>query len=153
MSLHAWNQQAKRTDKYFNALSDEEMLQPIAAGKNRNIYLLGHLTAVNDAMLPLLGLGERAYPQLDEPFLKNPDQPGTEKIVSTGELRQYWAASNEKLTRAFQGLSPAGWLERHNSISEEDFAKEPHRNKLSVLLNRTSHTAYHLGQLLLFKKV
>jgi hypothetical protein len=30
-------------------------------------------------------------------------------------------------------------------------AKEPTRNKLSVLLNRTSHVAYHLGQLILAK--
>lgn len=152
MALQSWNTQVNRTDKFFKALSDEEILQPLAAGKNRLIYLLGHLTAVNDAMLPLPGMGERMYAQLDEPFLKNPDQPGTEIIATVAGLRQYWTASNEKLTQAFQKTSPAEWFGRHNSVSEEDFAKEPHRNKLSVLLNRTNHMAYHLGQMILFKK-
>jgi hypothetical protein len=36
-------------------------------------------------------------------------------------------------------------------MTDEDFAKNPARNKLSVLLNRTSHVAYHLGQMLLAK--
>ena len=38
-----------------------------------------------------------------------------------------------------------------NNATDEDFAKEPARNKLSVLLNRTNHLAYHLGQLRLLK--
>ena len=33
----------------------------------------------------------------------------------------------------------------------EDFIKEPHRNKLNVLLTRTTHLAYHAGQLALLK--
>jgi hypothetical protein len=36
-------------------------------------------------------------------------------------------------------------------ISEQDFAKEPMRNKLNVLINRTNHLAYHYGQLRLIK--
>jgi len=35
------------------------------------------------------------------------------------------------------------------AISEEDYAKNPARNRLAVLLNRTTHTSYHLGQALL----
>jgi hypothetical protein len=44
-------------------------------------------------------------------------------------------------------LKPNDWLDRHNAISAEDFKNEPHRNKLNILLIRTSHIAYHLGQL------
>jgi hypothetical protein len=49
-------------------------------------------------------------------------------------------------------LSEEQWFQRHNSVSEEDFQKEPHRNKLNVLLGRSTHIAYHLGQLVLLKK-
>jgi len=36
-----------------------QLEQQVAPGKNRLIYLWGHLTAVNDGLLPLLGIGER----------------------------------------------------------------------------------------------
>jgi len=54
---------------------------------------------------------------------------------------------NEKLIAAFEGLRPEEWLERHDSISPEDFVKEPLRNRLAVLLSRTNHTATHEGQM------
>ena len=41
---------------------------------NRIIYLLGHLTAVHDAMIPLLRVGERLYPELADVFIKKPDR-------------------------------------------------------------------------------
>ena len=34
---------------------------------------------------------------------------------------------------------------------EEDFIKEPHRNKLNIILTRTTHLSYHTGQLALLK--
>jgi hypothetical protein len=37
------------------------------------------------------------------------------------------------------------------TVSPEDFAKEPHRNRLNVLISRTNHMANHIGQLLLLK--
>jgi hypothetical protein len=46
-------------------------------------------------------------------------------------------------------MSTADWLDRHMSISAEDFKREPMRNKLNVLINRTNHESYHLGQLML----
>jgi len=44
-------------------------------------------------------------------------------------------------------MSVADWMGRHMSVSEEDFAKEPQRNKFNVLIGRTNHQSYHLGQL------
>lgn len=38
-------------------------------------------------------------------------------------------------------------LTKHNSVSAEHFVKELHRNKLSVLISRAMHQAYHGGQL------
>jgi hypothetical protein len=61
MVLDAWNVYVKRTDDLFNALSDEQLLNEIAPKRNRGIYLLGHLTAVHDRMLPILGFGNALY--------------------------------------------------------------------------------------------
>jgi hypothetical protein len=35
------------------------------------------------------------------------------------------------------------------SVSEEDFAKDTSRNRFSILLSRTNHLSYHLGQAVL----
>ncbi len=64
------------------------------------------------------------------------------------ELKEYWTKVNAKLTDHFNQMPADGWFTRHNNVSDTDFAKEPHRNKLNIIINRTSHTAYHLGQLI-----
>lgn len=125
-------------------------MMEIAPGKNRVVYLLGHLVAVHDAMLSLLGLGERKYAHLDEAFLKSPDK-AIETIPSVAELRDAWSKTNETLVGHFSKLTPEEWLARHTAVSEEDFAKEPHRNRLNVLISRTNHLQYHTGQIALLK--
>jgi hypothetical protein len=151
MALDAWNIQIDRTNKLFNSLSDDQLGQEVAPGRNTGIYLLGHLTAVHDALFPLLGLGKKLYPQLDDIFIKNPDKSGLGK-PETKELRNYWNEVNGKLEKHFSNFSIEEWFQRHTAISEADFEKEPHRNRLNVLLNRTSHLANHLGQLIFLKK-
>ncbi len=151
MILHAWDLNVKRATKTFNGFSDEELFTEVAPGKNRVIYLLGHLVAVHDMMLPLLGLGERNYPQLDEAFIKNPDKEIAD-LPTVQELRIYWNDINMILEGYFKNLTPDEWLLRHTAVSEEDFAKEPHRNGLSIIINRTNHLSYHLGQIILAKK-
>jgi hypothetical protein len=59
---------------------------------------------------------------------------------------------NGKLRAGFATLSPADWLQKHASVSEEDFAKEPLRNRFAILLTRTNHLSYHLGQAILATK-
>jgi hypothetical protein len=151
MALIAWEGQVKRAGTLFNTLTDEQLLLEVTPGGNRGIYLLGHLTASNDALLTLLGLGERLHPELDNAFLSNPDKSGI-IMPSITELRQYWSEVHARLAEHFQALTPEQWFQRHNSMTDEDLQKEPHRNKLSVLLSRTSHIAYHLGQEVLVKK-
>ena len=53
MALDAWHVYINRTDKLFNELTDEQLVNEVAPGRNTGIYLLGHLAAVHDAMLPL----------------------------------------------------------------------------------------------------
>ena len=151
MALDAWNIQIDRTTKLFNALTDDQLKQEVAPGRNSGIYLLGHLTAVHDALFPLLGLGEKHYPELDEIFIKNPDKSALER-PETKQLRIYWTAVNAKLDKHFNNFSVEEWFQKHNAISETDFEKEPHRNRLNVLLNRTAHLANHLGQLIFLTK-
>ena len=151
MVLGAWYSAIKEADSFFENLSDEELQNDVAPYRNTGVYLLGHLTAVHDRMLTLLNLGERNYPQLDDPFISNPDKliPQT---IPTNQLRQYWKNLNSILTDKFNNLPAEAWFEKHNSVSAEDFAKEPHRNKLNVVISRTNHLAYHNGQLAFLKK-
>ncbi len=45
-----WDTNIKRVDALLSALSDAQLEEEIAPGKNRGIYLLGHLTAVHDGL-------------------------------------------------------------------------------------------------------
>lgn len=150
MVLDRWNGSVKNTDAILNNISDERLEQEIAPGKNRGIYLLGHLIAVHDDMLLLLDMGEKLYPELYGPFLKQADKEAAQ-IPTAAELRGYWIKQCELLQQKFSALSPAAWFEKHTAVSEEDFAKEPHRNKLNIIITRTSHLQYHSGQLAILK--
>jgi len=150
MALKSWHSTIKRTNAIFEDLSDEEMKREIAPNKNRAIYLLGHLAVVNDMMLPLLGLGETQFPNLVDTYLKNSDDPSKDKYT-VKELREFWKTSNDALSEAFSKMTVDQWFEKHTKVSDEDFATAPHRNKLNVLMSRTSHVSYHQGQLILLK--
>ena len=151
-ALRNWRSTVDRTDKVFGDLSQEQLLQEIAPGKNRLIYLWGHLTAFNDALIPLLGFGSRFRPELDLMFVSNPDRTVT-NILSGAELKTIWQETNQILWTGFLKLSAAEWLQKHGAVSEEDFLRDPHRNRFTVLLGRTAHIAYHLGQAKLSERV
>ena len=148
VALNAWKTNIERADKLFSALTEEQLLKEIAPGKNRLIYLWGHLTAVHDAMLPLLGFGPRLFAEFDAPFITNPDN-ATPDVPSSGDVRKAWSEVNANLSEGFAKLRAEQWLEKHTAVSDEDFAKEPLRNRLAVLLSRTNHVSYHLGQAVL----
>lgn len=146
MVIDAWETQNSRVDKLLAELSDEDFEKATAPDKNSGVYLLGHLTAVNDGLFEILGFGEKSQPQLEDVFLTNPEKSALEK-PSAAQLRRHWSEINGKLREHFQKTTADEWFAGHNSVSDEDFAKEPHRNKLNVLLSRTIHQSYHLGQL------
>jgi len=150
MVFDRWNASIKRCNELLHAISDETLNREIAPGKNRGIYLLGHLIAVHDEMLQLLDMGDKLYPELHEPFIKFPDK-ATKEIPSAADLRKCWARQCEVLEKKFSALQPAEWFEKHTAVSADDFAKEQHRNKLNIIVTRTTHLQYHLGQLVLLK--
>ena len=150
MVLDRWNGSIKNWNSILDSLTDEQLQREIAPGKNRGIYLLGHLIAVHDDMLLLMDMGPKLYPDLHEPFIKAADKT-VDKLPSVAELRSYWNKQNEVLQQKMDTLSTSAWFEKHTAVSAEDFAKEPHRNKLNIVITRTSHLQYHSGQLVLLK--
>lgn len=146
MTLMAWHAQNNNLKKLINSLTDEQLTKEISPGKNTGLYLLGHLIAVSDGILPLLALADRLFPEMEEVFIQNPDKSGF-AFPSVADLKQRLETVNEKLDGHFQSTDVNGWLDRHTAVSPEDFIKEPHRNKLNVVITRTGHMAYHIGQM------
>lgn len=151
MTLTAWDAQNKYLDNLISNLTDEQLSREIAPGRNTGIYLLGHLVAVSDAMLPLLGYGQRLFPELEEVFITKPDKSGLQ-MPSVAELKEKLVAVNAELSKHFTAASAEEWLSKHTAVSAEDFATQPHRNRMNVLISRTNHMANHVGQMLLLKE-
>ncbi len=149
-AVNTWKLVVGRFSKGIAPLTDEQLQQRVAPGRNRLMYLLGHLTAVHDRMFSMLGLGERLHPELDDVYITNPDGAHPDPL-SAADLKQAWTEVNDKLTAAFEKLTPEEWLQKHTAVSNEDFAKDPTRNRLSVFLSRTTHVAFHSGQAILVK--
>jgi hypothetical protein len=151
MALGAWNTYVERGNKYLESISDDDMQTEVAPGKNRIIYLVGHLIAIHDKLFELFGIGRRSHADLDQPFIAKPDREVTD-IPDAATLRKYWREVHESLSKRFNEMSTDEWFTKHSVVSAEDFAKDPTRNKLNVVINRTNHFAYHLGQMKLVKK-
>lgn len=146
MILSAWQAQNAQVDKLIEKLTDEQWMNDTAPNRNSGIYLLGHLVAVNDGMISILGFGERLHPELETAFLFNKDKSG-QPMPSLASLKKYWKEINATLTANMELMAADEWFTRHTKVSEEDFVKEPHRNKLNIIINRTIHQSYHAGQL------
>jgi hypothetical protein len=146
--IASWKNTVRRADKVFSTLTEGQFVQEVAPGRNRIIYLLGHLTAVHDGLHTILGLGERLYPDFEAIFISKPDK-AIKTLPSIPQLKKSWTDVNSSLLERFARLSPENWLQRHMAMSDEDYAKDPTRNRLSVLLSRTNHLSYHLGQIIL----
>ena len=145
-ALRAWKLIIAQLDKMFSSMNDEELRREVAPGRNRVFYLMGHLTAVHDRLLPMLSLGERLHPELDDDFLTNADRV-TADHVAPEVVRLAWSEVNTRLTAAMAALPPEEWLKKHGAVSDEDFAKDPLRNRLAVLQTRTTHAGFHAGQI------
>jgi uncharacterized damage-inducible protein DinB len=150
-SMRNWTEQNKRLLSLVESLTEEQLENEIASGKNTGKYLVGHLAAINYNLLPLFGLGENPQPELNTIFVMKPDKAVVHKY-SVGDLRDTLVASVKIFDEKSKKLTEVDWLGRHFNISEEEFSNQPHRNKINVLINRTLHLAYHMGQLALLKE-
>jgi len=133
----------------FGTLSPEQLEQQVAPGKNRLIYLWGHLTAVNDGLLPLLGIGERLHPELDTMFISKPDR-SVELTVTGQSLKSAWEKNQpEALGRGLRNSRRRIGRGDTPPFRRKSSKREPNRNKFTVLLGRTAHMSYHVGQAML----
>jgi len=147
IAISNWELQNTRLNNLLDKLTDDQLVAQTAPGRNSGVYLLGHLAAVSDGMFTYLELGERLHPELDNLFVKNPEAADLEK-PSIVELKAYWNNVNTQLKQQMEALPAEAWFAKHSAISTADFEQEPHRNKLNILINRTIHQGYHLGQLI-----
>lgn len=146
IALLQWDISNKRMLKVFESISDEKFFSPIIPNGNSPSWLLGHLADTDDMLLELFGIQKRMYPDLGKIYhhTKGVNQSGH---LSKQELLTKWKQVLDALDEAFKRMTEQDWLSRHMAVSEEDFAKEPHRNKLNVMLSRVTHKASHLGQI------
>lgn len=100
MGLASWNTQIARAEKVFDAFTDDQFYTEVTPGKNRIIYLYGHLAAYHDALKETLGLGKASRLELYEAFLKNADNNGAE-FPSVAELKKYWQSVHTELNELF----------------------------------------------------
>ena len=148
MILSAWQNGLQSINKTLSVLSDEDLNSEVAAGKNKAVWIVGHLAAVNDSLFKILELGEKINPKYEEYFTKGDAEM---EIPSVSETRKYWEDTLTQLSK-IAGLTTNDWFQKHGLVSSEDFVKEPQRNKLNVLISRTFHLAHHKGQLELLVK-
>jgi len=144
--LLQWDVYNRRMQKAFEAISDENFNKPIVKGGNSPSWLLGHLADTDDALLELFGIRSRVFPELATIYHH---ERGTNQTghLSKEDLNAKWKTIIAELDRAFKSMSESEWHGRHMAVSEDDFKKEPHRNKLNVMLSRVTHKASHLGQI------
>ena len=144
--LLQWNAYNKRIQKKLDSISEEKFNTPIVAGGNSPSWLMGHLADTDDALLELFGIRKRLFPELAKIYHheKGTNQTGH---LTKDELKVKWSSILAELDSAFKTWSESDWHSRHMAVSEEDFKKEPHRNKLNVMLSRVTHKASHLGQI------
>ena len=148
--VSSWKQIVNRLEERLTPLDEEQLEKQVAPNKNRLLYLLGHLTAVHDRMLPLLAIGERLHPELDEAYISNPDRTISDPL-SASDLKHAWSEVNAAITSAVEKFSADDWLKKHTAVSDDDFLKDPTRNRLAVFLSRTNHASFHTGQMALAK--
>jgi len=144
-ALRGWKSNVERADKLFGPLSPEQLEQEVAPGRNRLIYLWGHLAAVNDALLPLLRIGGRLHPEFDGMFISNPDK-SVELTVSAQSLKTAWEEINQKLWDGFAKFSTSDWAQRHTAVSEEDFERSRIGIDSRCCSEEQRTLPYHLGQ-------
>jgi len=151
ISLLQWDAYNRRMQKALETISEENFYKPIVPEGNSPSWLMGHLADTDDALLELFGIRDRMFPELAKIYHH---ERSTNQIghLSKVELITQWKAIIAELDRAFKGMSESDWHARHWAVSEEDFKKEPHRNKLNVMLSRVTHKASHLGQIAMIKK-
>ena len=146
-AIKTWKTVTARLEKLLSSLSDDDLQLEVAPGRNRVYYVLGHLAAHHDRLLPMLNIGGRLHSDLDDVFITNPDRTFPEDEYSGAELRKMLTEVNSAVLAGVEAMSPVDLLKRHADVSEGDFAKDTLRSRLAVFESRTAHVMFHAGQI------
>src|ERR1700689_5172641 len=114
-AISSWQQVVARVGALCSGLNEDQLLVEVAPGRNRIVYLWGHLTAVHDAMFSVLRMGERLHPELDAIFITQSDR--SMPLPPSAEIARCWDAIHTALLSTFATLGPHEWLERHANVS------------------------------------
>jgi hypothetical protein len=147
--LDQWENKIRETTELFVSLGRESAMEPVSPGKNRVIYLLGHLVAVHDLLFEALELGGRSYGQYDQLFLT--PQHASNAYPDYGLLLKNWISVNDALSPRLRQFTAEDWKSKHHYVSEADFLAQPKRNKFNVFTSRNAHLFHHAGQLALIR--
>ena len=149
IALQHWAATNLKIERTIESISEARYSAELAPGCSTPAWIFCHLLQVNDNMFPILGFGANLYPELHDVMNSKEIAPHT--AFELDELRQMWIHVGSKLLEHFNGMTGDQWLEKHSNISEDNFKKEPHRNKVNVVLHRLIHMSHHAGQLALIK--
>jgi hypothetical protein len=112
-TIRALRFNSDRIDEFFGALSPEQLEREIAPGRSRVIYVWGHISALNDGLFPLFGLGPRVAPPIGY------DQPGVAariKYHGVGESLEVEILTGQELSGAIRKvLNNPSYRERDDS--------------------------------------
>jgi hypothetical protein len=123
--LSNWRLTITRLSTLFGGLSPAEFFEEVAPGRNRIVYFLGHLTAVHDSTLEVLGFGTRSHPELDEFFIKKPDRVH-ETLPDVADLMSFWEEStNGSMTVWSLFLSSNGWADIERCLMKTSSRIQP----------------------------
>jgi hypothetical protein len=145
-ATRAWTSGIARATEQFTRLQPQDFQREVAPGRNTVFYLFGHLIAIHDRMYELLGFGPRSFAYLDDSFISLPDQ-GKNSYPELSELQAAWSSLHPRLEEHLRALRPEAWSGPHSAVSQAEFEESPWRNRFSILLSRTTHLAYHMGQI------
>jgi len=152
VALNSWKSAVERADRLFPVLSEEQLMKEVAPGKEPPDLSLGTPDGRSRSHATAAGfLASASIRKFDVLFLSNPDKTIPE-LPPVKEIKSAWDEVNGRLLTGFASLSASEWLQKHTAVSEEEFAEDPLRNRFAVLLSRTNHLAYHLGQTALVPK-
>ena len=132
----AWLLQNRKISDLINRLTEEDLKKDVAPGRNSGLYLLGHLIASNDLLMPLFGFGEKMYPEYEKIFLCTPDKYA-QNFPTVDEVKSHWFSLNAVLKLNFNAMDERQWN------IDSDLANE----KINMLISVVNHQCYHLGQL------
>ncbi len=130
---------------YINSLTDEEFEMELSPGKNRGVWILGHMITSDDEFSVFMGKGDLLFPYYPELFGQGSKLQPLQSYPEVSELRQQWNDVIEKNKNIYENLKDEELEQPHNNIVEgkEDFFK----TKARVIMAWHLHQMYHAGQL------